>query len=147
MAYKVSGIENKKIKSFTDLIAWQVGHEIVLGVYEITKSFPKTEQYGLSSQMRRSSVSVTSNIAEGFSRKTKKNKNQFYFMAQGSLTELQNQLKISLDVKYVDIQRFNELIDKTHRLHKLTNGLIKTSATKPKIPNTLYRIPNTEAEG
>ena len=144
MAYKVSSI--KKIKSFTDLIAWQVGHEVVLDVYKITKTFPKDEQYGLTSQTRRSSVSVTSNIAEGFSRKTRENKNQFYFMAQGSLTELQNQLKVSLDVSYVDIEKFDVLIAKTHRLHKLINGLIKSSATKPKIPNTSYPTPNTETE-
>jgi len=146
MTYKVSGIENKKIKSFTDLIAWQIGHEVVLDVYKITKTFPKNEQYGLASQMRRSSVSVTSNIAEGFSRKTRENKNQFYFIAQGSLTELQSQLKISLDVGYIDAQNFSELIDKTYRLHKLINGLIKSSATKPNIPNTKYQIPNTETE-
>lgn len=146
MAYKVSGIENKKIKSFTDLIAWQVGHEIVLDTYKITKTFPKNEQYGLASQMRRSSVSVTSNIAEGFSRKTRENKNQFYFMAQGSLTELQNQLKVSLDVGYIDIKKFDKLITKTYRLHKLINGLIKSSSTKAAIPNTSYQIPNTETK-
>ena len=146
MAYKVSGIENKKIKSFTDLIAWQVGHEIVLDTYKITKSFPKNEQYGLASQMRRSSVSLTSNIAEGFSRKTRENKNQFYFMAQGSLTELQNQLNVSLDVDYIDSKKFAELITKTHRLHKLINGLIRSSSTKAVIPNTSYQIPNTETK-
>ena len=134
MAYKVSSI--KKIKSFTDLIAWQVGHEVVLDVYKITKTFPKDEQYGLTSQTRRSSVSVTSNIAEGFSRKTRENKNQFYFMAQGSLTELQNQLKVSLDVSYVDIEKFDVLIAKTHRLQRSQKYLI------PHTPHQIRRLKN-----
>ena len=61
-----------KIKSFSDLIAWQKGHRLVLMVYEATKSFPKEEIFGITSQMRRCSISITSNIAEGFSRKTNK---------------------------------------------------------------------------
>jgi len=60
--------ESGKIKSFMDLEAWKEGHKLVLSVYEITKSFPKEETFGIISQMRRCAVSVTSNIAEGFSR-------------------------------------------------------------------------------
>lgn len=146
MTYKVSGIKNNKINTFTDLVAWQVGHELVLNIYKTTKIFPKTERYNLVSQMRRSAVSITSNIAEGFSRSTRENKNQFYFMAQGSLTELQNQLHISLDVGYIDKKEFNELKTKSYRLHKLINGLIKSSSSKLKIPNTSYQIRNTETK-
>ncbi|MDD5626597.1 MAG: four helix bundle protein [Patescibacteria group bacterium] len=82
--------ELKKIKSFTDLDAWKEGHKLVLMVYEITKKFPKEEMFGLVSQMRRCVVSITSNIAEGFSRQTYKDKICFYSRAQGSVTELQN---------------------------------------------------------
>lgn len=129
-----------------DLIAWQVGHELALVVYKLTKQFPKNEQYNLVSQMRRSSVSVTSNLAEGFSRKTRENKNQFYFMAQGSLTELQNQLKISSDLGYIDEKESETLFILSERTNKLINGLIKSSKTKNNIPNTLYQIRDTETK-
>ena len=78
----------ERIKSFTDLIAWQEAHKLALIVYKTTKKFPENEKFGLVSQMRRSAVSITSNIAEGFSRVSKKEKLQFYAIARGSLTEL-----------------------------------------------------------
>jgi len=68
--------DSNKIESFKDLRAWQEGHQLVLLVYSITKSFPKDEQFGLSNQLRRAVVSVTSNIAEGFSRRSLKEKIQ-----------------------------------------------------------------------
>lgn len=89
-----------KIHSFTDLNAWKEGHKLVLIAYSLIRSFPKEERYGLCDQMRRSAVSITSNIAEGFSRGTNKDKTQFYYVAMGSLTELQNQMIISRDVGY-----------------------------------------------
>ncbi len=75
--------EGEKIKSFTDLIAWQIGHEIVLKIYKTTENFPSKEMFGLSNQMRRCSVSITSNIAEGFGRYNSKDKNRFYYISQG----------------------------------------------------------------
>jgi len=80
----------EKIKSFTDLISWQEGHKLVLLIYAITKKFPKEELFGLVSQIRRCAISITSNIAEGFSRKSKKEKINFYHISLDSLTELQN---------------------------------------------------------
>lgn len=77
--------EARKIKSFTDLIVWQEGHKFVLLVYRHTKLFPKEELFGLTSQLRRAAVSFTSNIAEGFSRNSYKEKAQFYTMALGHL--------------------------------------------------------------
>lgn len=116
-----------KIKSFTDLNAWKIGHDLVLNIYQITKSFPKEETYGLMDQMRRSSVSITSNIAEGFSRNTYREKLQFYAIALGSLTELQNQLLVARDIGYVSVYRFKEIANKTVVVNKLLNGLIKKS--------------------
>ncbi|MDO8558704.1 MAG: four helix bundle protein [bacterium] len=120
--------EKPKIKSFTDLNTWQEGHKLVLMIYKITEEFPQKETFGLISQMRRCAVSVTSNIAEGFSRNTDKDKYQFYCVAQGSLTELQNQLLISRDVNYLNEVNFQEIIQQTIVANKLINGLkrIKT---------------------
>jgi four helix bundle protein len=80
--------KDKKIKEFTDLIAWQEAHKLVLQIYELTKEFPKDELFGLTSQIRRSAISITSNIAEGFGRQKYGEKIQFYYIAQGSITEL-----------------------------------------------------------
>ncbi len=78
-------MEHKKIRSFTDLVAWQEGHKLVLSVYILTKSFPQEELYSLTNQLRRAVVSITSNIAEGFNRKTLNDKSHFYIMAHGSV--------------------------------------------------------------
>jgi len=99
----------EKIKSFTDLIAWKEGHKLVLNIYEITNHFPSKETFGLTSQIRRCVVSITSNVAEGFSRRTTKDKIQFYTMAQRSLTESQNQLLITRDVGYIKMKGFKNL--------------------------------------
>ncbi|MDA3840442.1 MAG: four helix bundle protein [Patescibacteria group bacterium] len=102
-------------------------HELVLEIYKITKTFPKEELFGLTSQIRRAAVSITSNIAEGFSRNSYKDKLKFYYISQGSLTELQNQLLIAKDVEYIISVVFKSLADKTVVSHKLINGLIKKS--------------------
>lgn len=117
----------KKIESFTDLVVWKEAHGLVLSVYLFTKSFPKEEMFGLVSQMRRSAVSITSNIAEGFSRQSYKEKIQFYYIARGSLTELQNQLLIARDVKYLPQEVFKESAEKSVQVLKIMNGLIKAS--------------------
>ncbi len=114
-----------RITSFTKLDAWREGHILVLLVYKYTKLFPKDEIFGLISQMRRCSVSITSNIAEGFSRNSWKEKLQFYSMALGSLTELQNQFIISRDVGYLTTEKFKEAAWHTIKVSKIVNGLIK----------------------
>ncbi len=115
-----------KIKSFTDLNAWRKGHELVLDIYKITKTFPSDEKYGLSDQMRRCAVSITSNIAEGFSRRGNKEKLQFYYISLGSVTEVQNQLLIARDIGYIKNLEFKKIAEKTVEVSKLTNGLIKS---------------------
>lgn len=119
-----------KIRSFTDLIVWQEAHRLAVLIYRITKSFPKEETYSLVDQMKRCSVSISSNIAEGFSRKGKKEKLQFYFTAKGSVTELQNQLLLAKDVGYLDKNIFSKTAEKTITVHKLLNGLIRSSESK-----------------
>lgn len=86
--YQASTGKDGKIQTFTDLKVWQEGHILVVMVYKITKTFPKEETYSLVDQMRRAASSVTANIAEGFGRHSYKEKLQFYYLSQGSLTEV-----------------------------------------------------------
>ncbi len=117
-------MSNGKITSFTDLIVWQEGHILVVEIYKITKTFPKEEKYSMTDQMRRAASSVTANIAEGFGRKTYKEKLQFYYQAQGSLTELKNFILIARDVEYLKVNQTDELMYKANHTHKLLQGLI-----------------------
>lgn len=120
-------IMNKKINSFRDLHVWQEGHKLVLSVYKITERFPKNEIFGLVSQMRRCAVSATSNIAEGFGRRGYKEKVQFYYLANGSLIELKNQLIVARDVGFITEESFKDLWEQSELVHKLLQGLIKSS--------------------
>jgi four helix bundle protein len=126
-------MEKEKIKSFTDLKVWRKGHNLVLEIYKITSAFPKEEVFGLASQLRRAAVSITSNTAEGFSRKSYKEKAQFYSMALGSLTEVQNQLLISRDIRYITDEVFEHLAKNTVEISKMMNGLIKKSKVRSKM--------------
>ena len=126
---RIMNQESRKIKSFTDLNAWKEGHKLVLMIYNITKTFPKEEIFGLTSQIRRCAVSITSNIAEGFSRQSYKEKLQFYSISLGSTTELQNQLLIAKDINYITKEQFQDIAEQSVKVHKITNGLIKSSKT------------------
>ena len=117
--------ESCKIKSFTDLNAWKEAHGLVLDIYAITKKFPKEEMFGLTNQIRRAAVSITSNIAEGFSRHSYKEKFQFYSISLGSLTEVQSQLLIARDICYISKIEFDKIADRTIIVNKLINGLLK----------------------
>ncbi len=121
--------EENKIKSFTDLYVWQEAHTLVLDIYNVTKKFPREELIGLVSQMRRAAVSITSNIAEGFSRGSYKDKVHFYLISKGSVTELQDQILISRDIGYILKDDFLRLSDKITAVHKILSGLIKKSRT------------------
>ena len=131
MLYSVFGMENKKIKSFTDLNVWKEGHKLVLMVYEATKGFPAEERFGLRDQIRRAVTSITNNIAEGFSRVSSKEKSKFYFTSLGSLTEVQNQLLIARDVKYITQKTFDEIAQQTLVVKKLLRGFIKSVKLMP----------------
>lgn len=120
----------EKIKSFTDLRAWKEAHALAVELYQSTESFPKEELFGITSQMRRAAVSITSNIAEGFSRGGYKEKTRFYTMALGSNTELQNQLLVARDVNYLENESFKKLADRAVSVNKILNGLIKTSKSR-----------------
>lgn len=116
-----------KIVSFTGLIAWQEAHKLVLQVYKLTRGFPREELFCLVNQIRRAVISISSNIAEGFSRISYPEKTRFYSIAQGSLTELQNQLLAARDLGYLNEDEFKKVAEQTILTHKLINGLIKSS--------------------
>lgn len=116
-----------KINDFTDLNTWKVGHDLVLSVYEISKKFPASEKFNLTSQIQRSSVSVTSNIAEGFGRKSYKEKTQFYYLSHGSLTETKNLIIIAKDLKYINQSEYEILMQKVTNSQRLIRGIIRSS--------------------
>ncbi|MEA3494075.1 MAG: four helix bundle protein [Candidatus Margulisiibacteriota bacterium] len=116
-----------KIRNFTDLEVWKLGHEFVLDIYKIIKQFPKREMYGITSQLCRSSVSITSNIAEGFSRYHFKDKIRFYYNARGSVSESQNHIIIARDVGYLDGEISQNLIFRINKITQMLNGLIRSA--------------------
>ena len=118
----------EKSKSFEDLLVWQKGHQFVLEVYKITKSFPKEEIYGLTSQFRRASVSITANIAEGYKRLSNKEKLRFYNIAQASLEECKYFLILSRDLEYTN--EFKKLNDLINEVSKMLNSYCRSIANK-----------------
>jgi len=112
------------IKSFEELIIWQEARKFANDIYKLTKKYPQEEMYGLTSQMRRSAVSIMSNIAEGFDRRTTKEFINFLVIARASASEVQNDLYISLDLNYINKEDFKTYYDYARKIGKLINGLI-----------------------
>jgi len=97
-------------KSFQDLVVWRKAHQFVLCIYDLTQKFPETEKYGLTSQLRRSAVSIPANIAEGFRRQGKSDKVRFLNIAQASLEESRYYLILAKDLGYCDpLQQLKQL--------------------------------------
>lgn len=103
-------------KTFQDLSVWEKAHRFVLGVYRLTECFPKTETYGLTSQLRRAAVSIPANIAEGFKKKGRPDKARFLNMAQGSLEESRYYLLLARDLGYADTQLLLGSVDEVGRM-------------------------------
>jgi len=119
------------VQSYRDLIAWQKSMDLVTEVYHCTQAFPKTETYGLVSQLRRAAVSVPSNIAEGHARLSTGEFRQFLGHALGSLTEIETQILIAQRLCYVDSKKSEELLGRTTEVGKVLNGLLR-SLSPPK---------------
>jgi four helix bundle protein len=115
----------KKIQSFFQLQVWPEAHKLLLLVYELTRDFPSEEKFGLTNQMRRAAVSIPSNIAEGFARKTRIDKMHFYIISLGSLVELQSQLLAVKDLRYISKEKFLEVANQTNIVKKLINGSLR----------------------
>ena len=118
------------MKNYKELELWQVSMNFVVEVYTVTNKFPKTELYGLTSQIRRSVVSIPSNIAEGSSRKGTKEFIQFLWIANGSLSEFETQIEIAFRLKYLD--DIMEIINKVKHIRKMLLGLIHALERKIK---------------
>lgn len=103
-------------KSFEDLEVWHIARDWVLGVYRLTEGFPKSEVFGLTSQMRRAATSVPANIAEGFRRQGKSDKVRFYNIAQGSLEECRYYLLLARDLGYADTAVLSQQADRIGRM-------------------------------
>ncbi len=119
-------MENTKLKSFKDLMVWQKAVDLAVLVYSITEKFPKSELYGITNQMRRSAVSISSNIAEGFKRNHQKEKLQFYNVAYASTSELESQIEVSRKLNFLDNQDYQRLSASVVEVGKMIDGLIKS---------------------
>ncbi len=105
-----------KIKSYKDLIVWQKGYELVKIVYKISIKLPNSEVYALQSQVRRSAVSIVSNIAEGSNRKTRKDYCQFLHLAYGSAAELETQLLLCRDLYSISVDESLPLLEEVSKM-------------------------------
>ena len=119
-----------QIKSYKDLLIWQKGINIVVLVYKIVESFPKEELYALSSQLKRASVSVPSNIAEGYGRNSEKSFSHFLDISRGSLFEIETQLIIAKELGIIsDEILFNTILKQIEEESKMINSFSKTLKT------------------
>ena len=113
------------LKSYKDLIVWQKAYNLSLMIYKETEKFPRSEQFGLSNQLRRCGVSIVSNIAEGFQRQYTNEFIQFLSMAFGSCAECETQIMLAKDLKYLPEDKFEKLIESLNEIGKMLNSLIK----------------------
>lgn len=106
---------------FKDLEIWRMSRAFCLDIYEITSSFPDSEKFGLTNQLRRAAVSVPSNIAEGCSRKSNKDFSRFLEIAIGSIYEIETQLLISNDLGFIETHSLEKLLDELNSITKMTS--------------------------
>jgi four helix bundle protein len=119
----------EKTKTFKELIVWQKAHLLVLSIYKITRNFPKDEMYALTNQMRRASVSIAANIAEGYKKKTLANKLYFLNISEGSLEEVKYYITLSKDLEYITENKEAELENLSNEVGRLINGYSKAIAS------------------
>ena len=118
------------MKTHKDLEVWKKSMDFVTLIYDITSSFPESEKFGLANQIRRASVSIPSNIAEGASRQHNKEFIQFLYVAFGSLNEVETQYTIALNLGFIDKEVYSKLEESKNDIGKMLSGLIKYQKTK-----------------
>ena len=114
---------------FEDLVVWQKAHQFVLATYRLTRTFPRSETYGLSSQSRRAAVSIAANIAEGFKKRGKADKLRFYNIAQGSVEESRYYLILAKDLEYGDVSELSRLLEEVSKLLEAYSQAILNSGS------------------
>jgi four helix bundle protein len=113
------------VKSYRDLIVWQKAMKLVTDIYKITRSFPSEELYALTSQLRRSAVSIPSNIAEGYGRQSTAEYRRFLYIAVGSTYELQTQIEIAANLNYLSSEMFGNLCNTAKEIELMLLSLIR----------------------
>jgi len=113
-----------QIKSFRDLLVWQKSMSLVTSIYQLTRDFPHAEMFGLTSQLRRASISIPSNIAEGYGRNTSKDYLRYLQIALGSLYEMQTQLEIASNLHFLDIVDFKKMISLCLEIERMLTSLV-----------------------
>src|SRR3712207_3907813 len=113
------------LKSYRDLEVWQKAMDLVVGCYRMTEQFPKTELYGLTSQLQRAAVSIPANIAEGQGRSHTREFLNHLSVAYGSLMEVETHLEIAARLEYLDQAALNRLLDQTGEIGRMLNGLMQ----------------------
>ncbi len=120
-------MKRKPARYFQDLIVWQKAHQFVLSIYRFSENLPRTEVYGLTSQIRRASVSIPANIAEGFKKKTKRDKARYMNIAQGSIEESRYYLILAKDLGYGDTLQLMSQLEEVSKLLEAYTGSILDS--------------------
>lgn len=118
------------INNFEDLEVWQKSHKFTLSIYKITKGFPESERFGITNQLRRASVSIGNNIAEGFGRHTTKDFINFLHKSLGSLYECYSMLRLSVDLSYISMGQYKEFYDLWLSVKMMLKKLIGTLERK-----------------
>ena len=114
------------MKTFRDLLVWQKSMNFVTVVYQISRTFPNEELFGLTSQIRRCSISIPSNISEGFGRDSVKDYLRFLNIAISSLFELQTQLEIAFNLQYIPKEKFDELYELSREIERMLSSFIRS---------------------
>jgi len=114
------------MKTYKEIICWQKAIMLVKSIYKITNSFPHSEQFGLSSQLRRAAISIPSNIAEGFGRSSNRDFRRFLDISRGSLFELQTQLYISKELGFIVCKSYDIIYEESREAERILIGLIKS---------------------
>jgi four helix bundle protein len=122
--------KKKKIKSFEDLEIWRIGHNLAVEIYKLTNTFPKSELYGIVSQLRRASTSIPANIVEGYYRNTTKELIQFLYHSRGSCGEVIYFIMLSRELNYISVEEYNKLRDSYEILIKKISAMINALIRK-----------------
>ena len=121
------------LKNYKELKVWQKAYSFCLQIYQATRKFPNEEKFGLTSQIRRSAVSISSNIAEGYGRKTTVDYIRFLYIAYGSLCELETQIMLAGDLSYVKNQDLDSLLANLSEIERMLKALIRSLEEKHSI--------------